>query len=66
MADVVNLRTLRKRAERENDERVAQANRLSHGQSKHLRTLNDARQAKASRDLDGHRQENEEKEGERS
>jgi uncharacterized protein DUF4169 len=60
MANVVNLRTVRKRAQRVSDERAAQANRLSHGQSKHLRKLDDARQAKASRDLEGHRQENEE------
>jgi len=55
MAELVNLRTARKRAERRKDEREAQANRLAHGQPKHLRKLDDAQRAKAMQDLDRHR-----------
>ena len=55
MADVVNLRTARKQAKRQDSEQRAQLNRLAHGQPKHLRKLDDAQQNKASRDLDRHR-----------
>ncbi len=55
MAELVNLRTARKQAKRRHDEQRASANRLAHGQSKHLRDLEDAQQAKADRELDGHR-----------
>ena len=57
MAEPVNLRTVRKRAQREQDAREAEANRLAHGQPKHLRKLEAARRAKAVRDIDGHRNE---------
>jgi uncharacterized protein DUF4169 len=55
MADVVNLRTARKQAKRQDSEQRAQVNRLAHGRPKYLRTLDDAKQDKASRDLDRHR-----------
>ena len=55
MAELVNLRTARKRAEKRQAERRADANRLAHGQPKHRRKLDAAQQAKASRDLDLHR-----------
>ena len=55
MADVVNLRTVRKQAKRQDGERRAQTSRLVHGQSKQTRKLDEARQSKASRDLDRHR-----------
>ena len=55
MADVVNLRTARKQAKRQDSEQRAQVNRLAHGQPKHLRKLDDAQQDKASRDLARHR-----------
>jgi hypothetical protein len=55
MAELVNLRTARKRAKRQHDDQHAHANRLAHGQPKPLRKLADARQAKANRDLDQHR-----------
>jgi len=55
MADVVNLRTARKQAKRQDSEQRAQVNRLAHGQPTYLRTLDDAKQDKASRDLDRHR-----------
>ena len=55
MAELVNLRTARKRAKRRQGDQRAHANRLAHGQPKHLRKLEGAQQTKASRDLDRHR-----------
>jgi hypothetical protein len=55
MAELVNLRTARKRAKRQQDERHAEANRLAHGGPKYLRKLDAARRKKAVRDLDQHR-----------
>jgi hypothetical protein len=55
MTELVNLRTARKQAKRRHDEQRACANRLAHGQTKHLRELDDAQQAKANRALDRHR-----------
>jgi hypothetical protein len=55
MAELVNLRTARKRAKRQQDDQLARANRLAHGQPKHLRKLERAQQAKASHDLDKQR-----------
>ena len=55
MAELVNLRTARKRAQRHTDEMSAHANRLAHGRSKTAKQLEAARDAKASRDLESHR-----------
>jgi hypothetical protein len=55
MAEVVNLRTARKRAQRRQDQVRADANRLAHGVSKNQRKLTAAQQAKAVSDLDQHR-----------
>jgi Domain of unknown function (DUF4169) len=55
MAEVINLRTARKRAKRHEDDVRAGANRLAHGQPRHLRDRNSAERAKAERDLDRHR-----------
>ncbi len=55
MADVVNLRTIRKRAKRREDDQRAAVNRLSYGNSRQQRSLAQAEQDKASRDLDHHR-----------
>ncbi|HEY5166808.1 MAG TPA: DUF4169 family protein [Pseudolabrys sp.] len=52
MAELVNLRAARKRAKRQLAVHHAHANRLAHSQPKHQRTLEGARQVKASRDLD--------------
>jgi len=52
---LVNLRIARKRARRRADDQRADANRLAHGRPNHQRKLEDARQTKASRDLDGRR-----------
>jgi len=54
MAEVVNLRTARKRAKRRQDEQRSNANRLSHGQPLHARERDRAQQSKASRDLEQH------------
>lgn len=52
MAEVINLRTVRKRAKRQQDDQRAHANRLAFGGSKRVRKLEEAKQAKANRDLD--------------
>jgi hypothetical protein len=58
MSELINLRAARKRAKRHKDEMHAEANRLAHGQSKHLRRIETAQRAKADRDLDRHLIEN--------
>ncbi len=55
MAEVINLRTVRKQAKRQRHEKGAQANRLAFGQPKHVRKLEVALQAKSNRDLDRRR-----------
>jgi hypothetical protein len=55
MAELVNLRTARKRATRRKDEQDATASRLAHGQPKHIRKLRATEQEKADRTLDLHR-----------
>jgi hypothetical protein len=55
MADVVNLRTARKRAQKQQAEKDAAKNRLAHGRSKSERKLDAVCRVKASRDLDLHR-----------
>ena len=59
MAELINLRNARRRAERLKKEREAEANRLAHGQPKHLRDLRKAEGRKATRELEGHRRERE-------
>jgi hypothetical protein len=63
MAELVNLRTVRKRAKRREDAARASANRLSYGQPKHARDLATAQRMKASLDLDGRRLEREDGDG---
>ena len=55
MAELVNLRTARKRASRQQGEARASANRLAHGQPKHVREQTAAKQQKADHILDQHR-----------
>ncbi len=55
MGELVNLRTTRKRASRQQDEARAASNRLAHGQTKHARKLETAQQEQAERTLDQHR-----------
>lgn len=54
---VVNLRQARKRKSRECNAKAADANAVLHGLSKEARKLNEARNDKASRNLDGHKRE---------
>ena len=54
MADVVNLRAVRKRVSRAQDETRANANRLAHGRPKHLRESDAAEQRQAAHNLDQH------------
>jgi hypothetical protein len=55
MAEVINLRTARKRAQRREKADQAAANRLLHGRSKQQRKLAAARHEKAEQDLERHR-----------
>lgn len=55
MAEVINLRQARKRAERQKQEREAGHRRLAHGEAKHMGKRRDAEAKKAARDLDAHR-----------
>lgn len=55
MAEVVNLRAVRKRVSRAQDETRASANRLAHGRPMHLREREAAQQKQAARSLDQHR-----------
>lgn len=55
MVEVINLRTVRKRAKRQQHDQSAHANRLAFGQPKRVRKLDAAQHAKASHDLDRHR-----------
>ena len=57
MAELINLRTARKRANRQEEEKRAAANRLNHGQPKHVRKLAEAQREKAGRQLDAKRLE---------
>jgi hypothetical protein len=55
MGDVINLRTLRKQAKRQQAAQAAAAKRLSFGRSKADRTKVQAQGDKAQRTLDQHR-----------
>ncbi len=52
MAEVINLRTVRKQAKRQQDDQRASANRVAFGETKRVRKLETAQRAKARRDLD--------------
>ena len=55
MAEIVNLRIARKRAERDKAASLAAANRLAHGASKGERSVAAGQRDKLRRTLDGHR-----------
>ena len=55
MAELVNLRTARKRANRRQDNEHAAANRLAHGRPAHQRKLAAAQQEQTARIHDQHR-----------
>ena len=57
MAEIVNLRQVRKTKARDEKAKAADANRSVHGTPKHLRKLAKARSEKAARDLDAHKKD---------
>ena len=57
MADIVNLRTARKRKARAADARVADDNRVRHGTPKAVRQAAEAERSDAARKLDGLKRE---------
>jgi hypothetical protein len=59
MAEIVNLRRVKKAKARAEKSAAADANRARHGSPKHLRDLGKARDAKTARDLDAHKLEEE-------
>ena len=59
MAEIVNLRRVRKAKDRAEKEKTAEANRVLHGTPKPLRNLQKARKDKADQGLSGHKLENE-------
>lgn len=57
MAEIVNLRTARKRKAREDDRRIAEQNRVRHGRSKDERRAAEAERDRASAAHDAHRRD---------
>jgi len=57
MADLINLRQVRKAKARTEKEKTAQANRVAHGTPKALRNLAEAHKDKAEKGHSGHRLE---------
>ncbi|PKR49119.1 DUF4169 family protein [Thalassospira povalilytica] len=57
MGDLVNLRQVRKRKQRNEKAKKADENRVLHGRTRHERDLNDARKQSAGKHLDGHRRD---------
>ncbi len=55
MADIINLRTARKRKKREENKTQAEHNRIKYGQSKHEKTLNKKQDDLENLKLDGHK-----------
>ncbi len=60
MGDVVNLKQFKKRAERQQSEKQAEANRARFGRTKSERALDERRASRASDLLDQHRIDGEE------
>lgn len=57
MADIINLRTMRKRRLRDEERLKAEQNRALHGRSKAERTKDATEKALAGKRLDGHKRE---------
>jgi hypothetical protein len=55
MGEIVNLKRFRKRVEREEASRAAEANRAQYGRTRSERELNEKRSARAAEVLDQHR-----------
>ena len=57
MAEIVNLRRVRKKKAHGEKEKTAEANRILHGTPKPLRDLAKTRAEKSVRDLDAHKKD---------
>jgi Domain of unknown function (DUF4169) len=57
MAELVNLRNIRKRRERADREAAATANRAAFGRTKSEKSLTTAKRQKQSRQLDAHKRD---------
>jgi hypothetical protein len=57
MAEVVNLRSFRKRKEREEKETMAQVNRAAFGRTKSEKQLSKAKRALEKKQLDKHKRD---------
>lgn len=55
MAEIVNLRRVRKTKARKDKDAAADANRVKHGVARPARNLAKARAEKAARDIEGHK-----------
>ena len=55
VAEIVNLRKVRKQMTREQEAKRAEQNRLVHGRSKAVRQFEQSRAEKAKRELEAHR-----------
>jgi hypothetical protein len=55
MAEIVNLRRIRKQKARTEAEKAAAQNRIAFGRTKAERSLTEAQRDKAARHIDGHR-----------
>ena len=61
MVEIVNLRRARKAKNRAGKSAVADVNRAKHGVAKNVRALEEARDEKATRDLEARRLDDEKK-----
>jgi hypothetical protein len=57
MAEIINLKRIRKAKARSEKDKTAEANRVLHGTPKTLRNLAEARKDRADQALSGHRLE---------
>ncbi|MCO5091931.1 DUF4169 family protein [Bosea sp. (in: a-proteobacteria)] len=62
MAEIVNLRQVRKQKARAEAEKTAAQNRIAFGRTKAERALTEAERDKAARHIDGHRLDRDEPE----
>ena len=55
MGDIINLRRIRKRSEKQRDDERAAVSRAQHGRTKAARALKEAQTEKSRRDFDAHK-----------
>lgn len=55
MAEIINLRSARKRKKREDNETQAENNRIKYGRTKHEKTLRNKQEILDTTKLDGHK-----------